>query len=100
MDVSSNLDIDINVLDTGITPGQSTIIPVNASNDGVSTGADGSASIVQVSFSDFTYYMLTVYDILRYPPSWISISMCWTLGSRSVHLQLNRWSTFQMMVSF
>jgi hypothetical protein len=50
MDVSSNLDIDIDVLDTGITAGQSTIIPVNASNDGVPTGADGSASIVQVSF--------------------------------------------------
>lgn len=52
MDVSSTLDIDVDVLDTGITAGPSAIIPVNVSNDGVPTtsGADGSASNVQVSF--------------------------------------------------
>jgi hypothetical protein len=47
---------------TGIFPDVVTIIPVNVSNDGV-TDADGSrsnASNVQVSFGDFTYYMLTV----------------------------------------
>jgi hypothetical protein len=48
MDASSILDIDIDVLDTGITAGPSTIIPVDVSNGGVPTGADGSASNVQV----------------------------------------------------
>ena len=51
VDASPTLDIDIDVLDTGITAGSpSTIIPVNVSNGGVPTGADGSASNVQVSF--------------------------------------------------
>jgi hypothetical protein len=50
MDASSTLDIDIDVLDTRIKAGPSTIIPVNISNGGVLTGADGSASNVQVSF--------------------------------------------------
>jgi hypothetical protein len=36
MDVSSTLDIDINVLDSGITAGPSAIIPLNVSNDGAS----------------------------------------------------------------
>ena len=49
MDVSSTFDINIGVLDTGITAGPSTIIPVNVSNDSA-TGADGSASNVQVGF--------------------------------------------------
>jgi hypothetical protein len=46
---------------TDIFPDVVTIIPVNVqvSNDGVPTGANG-ASNVQVSFEDFTYYMLTV----------------------------------------
>lgn len=35
MDASSALDIDTDGLDTGITAGPSTIIPVNISNDGV-----------------------------------------------------------------
>ena len=65
MDASTTLDIDIDVLDTGITASPSTIIPVNVSNGGVLTasGADGSASNVQVSFQvgDFAYYMLTAY---------------------------------------
>ena len=50
VDASSNLDIDIDVLDTGITASPSTTIPVDVSNGGVTTGADGSASNVQVSF--------------------------------------------------
>jgi hypothetical protein len=59
MDASSTFDINIGVLDTGITAGPSTIIPVNVSNDSA-TGADGSASNVQVSFGGFKYNMLTV----------------------------------------
>jgi hypothetical protein len=54
MDASS-----IDVLDTGITASPSTTISVDVSNGGVPTGADGSASNVQVSFGDFAYYMLT-----------------------------------------
>ena len=50
MDVSSTLDINIDVLDTGFTAGPSATTPVNVSNDGVPTGTDGSASNVQVSF--------------------------------------------------
>jgi hypothetical protein len=59
MDASFTFDIDVNLLETGIMTGPSTITPVNVLNDGVPTGADG-ASNVQVSFEDFTYYMLTV----------------------------------------
>ena len=50
VDASPTLDIDIDVLDTGITASPSTTIPVDVSNGGVPTGADGSASNVQVSF--------------------------------------------------
>jgi hypothetical protein len=61
MDASSTLGVNIDVLDTGITAGPSTIMPLN---DGVpiQVGADGSASNIQleVSFGYFTYHMLTV----------------------------------------
>jgi hypothetical protein len=52
MDAFSTLSIDIDVLNTGITACPSTIsIPLNVSNDGVPTGADGSASnVTKVSF--------------------------------------------------
>jgi hypothetical protein len=52
------MDGSFTLLDTGIMTGPS-IASVNVSNDGVPTGAD-EASNVQVSFGDFTYYMLTV----------------------------------------